>query len=171
MMEFRRENWPVADELNLAPERMRWNCAYEKEGFRQAGFNWQVLRSVIEMLNKLVSSDYITRLVTRTKECNTYASLRVSKTCRRNESEIPEGRREFAREGIRAVNLLTVLSKSICVATRKAVSYSSVEWSREKFWWRLEQVLTCKSFSKRWYSGERLIELSSSWFRPKFPSG
>jgi hypothetical protein len=79
------------------------------------------------MLNKPVGRDYITRLETRTKECNTRASLRVSKTRRRNESEIPEGRRELAREGTRAANLLAVLSKSTCVATRKAVSYSSVE--------------------------------------------
>ena len=32
-------------------------------------------------------------------------------------------------------------------------------------------VLTCKSFVKFGYRGERLIEPSSSWFPPKFPSG
>ena len=32
-------------------------------------------------------------------------------------------------------------------------------------------VLTCKSFVILGYRGEKLIEPSSSWFLPKFPSG
>ena len=32
-------------------------------------------------------------------------------------------------------------------------------------------VLTCKSITGAGYRGERLIEPSSSWFLPKFPSG
>ena len=32
-------------------------------------------------------------------------------------------------------------------------------------------VLTCKSLIRTGYRGERLIEPSSSWFPPKFPSG
>uniref|UniRef100_A0AAZ3P527 Uncharacterized protein n=1 Tax=Oncorhynchus tshawytscha TaxID=74940 RepID=A0AAZ3P527_ONCTS len=32
-------------------------------------------------------------------------------------------------------------------------------------------VLTCKSVVRPGYRGERLIEPSSSWFPPKFPSG
>jgi len=32
-------------------------------------------------------------------------------------------------------------------------------------------VLTCKSFVRARYRGERLIEPPSSWFPPKFPSG
>jgi len=32
-------------------------------------------------------------------------------------------------------------------------------------------VLTCKSFVRAWYRGERLIEPPSSWFPSKFPSG
>ena len=32
-------------------------------------------------------------------------------------------------------------------------------------------ILTCKSIIKFGYRGERLIEPSSSWFPPKFPSG
>ena len=32
-------------------------------------------------------------------------------------------------------------------------------------------VLTCKSFVRAWYRGERLIEPPSSWFPLKFPSG
>lgn len=63
------------------------------------------------------------------------------------------------------------LSKSTYVETRKTVSYTHIGRSQKKFWWKPEQVLTCKSFSKCGYSGERLIELSSSWFRPKFPLG
>ena len=36
---------------------------------------------------------------------------------------------------------------------------------------RLAAILTCKSFVILGYRGERLIEPSSSWFPPKFPSG
>ena len=36
---------------------------------------------------------------------------------------------------------------------------------------RLVAILTCKSIVKFGYRGERLIEPSSSWFLPKFPSG
>ena len=32
-------------------------------------------------------------------------------------------------------------------------------------------ILTCKSIVRLGYRGERLIEPSSSWFPPKFPSG
>ena len=32
-------------------------------------------------------------------------------------------------------------------------------------------ILTCKSIVRPGYRGERLIEPSSSWFPPKFPSG
>jgi len=35
----------------------------------------------------------------------------------------------------------------------------------------LVTVLTCKSLVVSGYRGERLIEPSSSWFPPKFPSG
>ena len=46
-----------------------------------------------------------------------------------------------------------------------------VGWSQRKLWWRSVAVLTCKSIVKLAYRGERLIEPSSSWFPPKFPSG
>ena len=36
---------------------------------------------------------------------------------------------------------------------------------------RLVAILTCKSFVIHGYRGEKLIEPSSSWFHPKFPSG
>ena len=63
------------------------------------------------------------------------------------------------------------LSMSIAVGTRKMVNYAWIGWSQRKLWWRLAAVLTCKSIVKFAYRGERLIEPSSSWFLPKFPSG
>ena len=61
--------------------------------------------------------------------------------------------------------------KSMYTGTRKMVNYTCAGLSQEKFCWRLETILTCKSFVGYEYRGERLIELSSSWFPPKFPSG
>ena len=63
------------------------------------------------------------------------------------------------------------LSKSIIGRTRKMVNYGWVGWSQGKLWWRLEALLTCKSFVKLDCRGERLIEPSSSWFPLKFLSG
>jgi len=57
------------------------------------------------------------------------------------------------------------------VETRKLVIYTCVERSQGKLWWRFEPILTCKSFVKYEYRGERLIELTSSWFMLKFLSG
>ena len=62
-------------------------------------------------------------------------------------------------------------SKSMYTGTRKMVNYTCAGLSQEKFCWRLEAILTCKSFVGYRYRGERLIELSSSWFPSKFPSG
>ena len=62
-------------------------------------------------------------------------------------------------------------SKSMYTGTRKMVNYTCAGLSQEKFCWRLEAILTCKSFVGYKYRGERLIELSSSWFPLKFPSG
>ena len=42
---------------------------------------------------------------------------------------------------------------------------------QRKLWWRSVAILTCKSIVRPGYRGERLIEPSSSWFLPKFPSG
>ena len=63
------------------------------------------------------------------------------------------------------------LSKSVSVGTRKMVNYAWIGWSQRKHWWKLVAILTCKSIVEFGYSGERLIEPSSSWFPPKFPSG
>ena len=60
---------------------------------------------------------------------------------------------------------------SMYVGTRKMVNYAWSGWSQGKPWWRTVEILTCKSFFRIEYRGERLIEPSSSWFPPKFPSG
>ena len=67
--------------------------------------------------------------------------------------------------------LVKDMSKSIIGRTRKMVNYTWVGWSQGKLWWRLVALLTCKSFVKLACRGERLIELSSSWFPLKFLSG
>lgn len=61
--------------------------------------------------------------------------------------------------------------ESVHVGTRKMVNYARVGRSQRKLWWRSAAILTCKSIVKLGYRGERLIEPSSSWFLPKFPSG
>ena len=62
-------------------------------------------------------------------------------------------------------------SVSACDRTRKMVNYAWAGRSQRKLWWRPAAVLTCKSVVRPGYRGERLIEPSSSWFPPKFPSG
>ena len=107
----------------------------------------------------------LTRLETRTKESNTYASVRAEKLIRVMKVK---GAKSFDGSIDR---LFEGLSMSIFVRTRKMVNYAWIGWSQEKSWWRLEAILTCKSFVKFGYRGERLIEPSSSWFPPKFPLG
>ena len=75
----------------------------------------------------------LTRLETRTKESNIYASIRVRKTLVRNESE---GRFGLLRWDVRVTNadctidrsgyFLKDLSKSISVGTRKMVNYACI---------------------------------------------
>lgn len=62
-------------------------------------------------------------------------------------------------------------SVSARARTRKMVNYAWAGRSQRKLWWRSVAVLTCKSVVRPGYRGERLIEPSSSWFPPKFPSG
>jgi hypothetical protein len=62
-------------------------------------------------------------------------------------------------------------SRSTHAGTRKMVNYACAGRSQRKLWWRSVAILTCKSIVKLGYRGERLIEPSSSWFPPKFPSG
>jgi hypothetical protein len=68
-------------------------------------------------------------------------------------------------------HMLTVsLESSVRVATRKLASYACIRWSRGKPWWRPVAILTCKSFVKCGYRGERPIEPASSWFPFKYSS-
>lgn len=62
-------------------------------------------------------------------------------------------------------------SVSVHVGTRKMVNYARTGRGQRKLWWRSAAVLTCKSIVRSGSRGERLIEPSSSWFPPKFPSG
>ncbi|KAG8156152.1 hypothetical protein JTE90_008123 [Oedothorax gibbosus] len=62
-------------------------------------------------------------------------------------------------------------SLSAHVGTRKMVNYARTGRGQRKLWWRSVAVLTCKSIVRSGSSGVRLIEPSSSWFPPKFPSG
>ncbi len=100
----------------------------------------------------------LTRLETRTKESSGRASVRVASPCaqRKQRGSVPSGPR--GRQSARA-------------GTRKMVNYAWAGRSQGKRWWRPVAVLTCKSIVKPGYRGERLIEPSSSWFPPKFPSG
>jgi len=61
------------------------------------------------------------------------------------------------------------LNCSIRARTRKVVNYTHLGRRQSNLCWKSEMVLTCKSFIRDAYSGERLIELPSSWFPPKFP--
>ena len=63
------------------------------------------------------------------------------------------------------------ITRSYHAGTRKIANYACIRWSQKKFWWKSEAILTCKSFVKCGYGGERLIEQSSSWFPPKCPPG
>jgi len=60
---------------------------------------------------------------------------------------------------------------SIRVMSRKRVIYTWAGQTQGKPCRKTAPILTCKSFVKPGYRGERPIELSSSWFRPKGPSG
>jgi hypothetical protein len=121
----------------------------------------------------------LSRLETRTKESNMYASVMVT-----NQNAQWKWRLAYAgfgRKNLHLCRFITIdrswsymvkdLSMSIYVGTRKMVNYAWIGWSQGKLWWKLVAILTCKSIVKFRYRGERLIEPSSSWFPPKFPSG
>jgi hypothetical protein len=111
-----------------------------------------------------------TRLETRTKESILYASDRVGKPDRVEKSRTSIEIRKDA-DASNPDSSKRDLRKSIYGRTRKMVNYTWVGWSQRKLWWKLEALLTCKSFVKLACRGERLIELSSSWFPLKFLSG
>ena len=99
----------------------------------------------------------------------TYVRVQRWKTSVRNESDSGW---TLMRHNLPAIILRKKgLSVSTYVGTRKMMTYAWIERSQGKLWWRLVAILTCKSIVKFGYRGERLIEPSSSWFPPKFPSG
>jgi len=119
------------------------------------------------------SGPFLSRLVTRTKEYNMWARVRAIQNSysQWKQKMRVEGELSLAHsEAPVAVCCLGVIC-SLYVVTRKMVNYTCVGWSQGKLWWRSEPILTCKSFVKYEYRGERLIELSSSWFMLKFLSG
>ena len=129
-----------------------------------------------------MSATHPTRLETRTKESNACASQGlVRKPPWRNEGEGPRPGAEVGSRGLsspprahhRPVSPAAPgrWSTSVRVRTRKMVNYAWAGRSQRKLWWRSVAVLTCKSVVRPGYRGERLIEPSSSWFPPKFPSG
>ena len=61
--------------------------------------------------------------------------------------------------------------QSMHAMTRKIVNYAWQGRGPRKLGWRSEAVVTCKSMVLAGHRGERPIELSSSWFHPKFLSG
>ena len=98
-------------------------------------------------------------------------------TRRRSEGEAPSAgeqgvilRKKAQRRPISVVPT-TRSRKSASVRTRKMVNYAWAGRSQRKLWWRAAAILTCKSIVRPGHRGERLIEPSSSWFPPKFPSG
>lgn len=122
-----------------------------------------------------------TRLETRTKESNMCASQWVlnrpmgamKAKDRRVRSEW--GSPAFKMAGAHPRPVLSGSpvgrSLSVHVGTRKMVNYARAGRGQRKLWWRSAAVLTCKSIVRSGSRGERLIEPSSSWFPPKFPSG
>ena len=105
------------------------------------------------------------RLETRTKELNRYFSWYVGQHSSNMKMMI----------GISLHNALPSTVENLWggmhVRTRKVVNYVCGGQSQRKPWWWFTLVLTCKLFTIYGYRGERLIESSSSWFPPKYPSG
>ena len=147
-----------------------FSCSLDMLGlmvsFRDASVSFLVADPIsVCKLSWLVNKHLSTRLETRTKESNACVSFWVVKLC----GVLKEIVGMFAPATNQAI--VWGLSGSMCVRTRKMVNYAWGKQSQGKLWWRLVAILTCKSFVILEYRGERLIEPSSSWFPPKFPSG
>lgn len=65
----------------------------------------------------------------------------------------------------------TSATKAIRLQPERIVNLEWPGWMLEKSSWRTETLLTCKSLVWAVLRNEILIELPSSWFIPKFPSG
>ena len=104
-----------------------------------------------------------TRLETRTKESNMDANV-----IRWN---LPHIAKTNYYENSFYLAIVSLNGWSKHVRTRKMVNYTWTVWSRRKLWWRNHAVLTCKLLVIFEYRGERLIELSSSWFHLNIPLG
>ena len=100
----------------------------------------------------------ISRLETRTKEFNLYASARVIKLLREVKANVGQELLAGPRTTDRSRDMSKDSSWSTQVKTRKITNYTCVERSQKKSWWKFETVLTCKSIVKHEHSGERLIE-------------
>ena len=127
-----------------------------------------------------MSATHQTRLETRTKESNARASQRA-RSKPRGAMKVKGGARrprwDPGASARRAPHRPASpapsgrWSMSACDRTRKMVNYAWAGRSQRKLWWRAAAILTCKSIVRPGHRGERLIEPSSSWFPPKFPSG
>lgn len=115
-------------------------------------------------------------------ECTTRELVWMAVERRIVKARIVSGRTKYAAAKCRSVRLAAAtgpssrywdrdLSASADSGTRKVVIYTLRRRSRGKPWWKPVAVLTCKSFVRAGRRGERLIELPSSWFSSKFPSG
>ena len=134
----------------------------------------------------LFSFVHSSRLETRTKESYSRASqglllkvhgeTKVNGVLRVASGLIPWPMCRGRKPGVRYTSVstrsrLAAGTLSPWVSTRKMVIYAQPRRSQGKLWWRSAAFLTCKSIVRVVYRGDRLIEPSSSWFPPKFPSG
>jgi len=95
----------------------------------------------------------ISRLETRTKEFNLYASARVIKLLREVKANVGQELLAGPRTTDRSRDMSKDSSWSTQVKTRKITNYTCVERSQKKSWWKFETVLTCKSIVKHEHSG------------------
>ena len=120
-------------------------------------YTWRLIAWLCECMRF-----HLTRLETRTKESTECVSLTiVCKNTLLSAICVPKTTQSN----------VTGVSVNVFIRTRKMVNYAWEKWNQGKLWWRFAVLLTCKSFVKLGYRGERLIEPSSSWFPLKFPSG
>jgi len=159
-----------------------WCHCWEEEFLNKMRQSRAAVQDINEWSEFSCELSCFAHLETRAKESNAYANIWVDKTQMWNESNFYSvWRIPFSLgKGILQNHLLSCFKfyliveckmGSIFARTRKTAIYAWTAWKLVKANWRSELMMTCKSLNKFVYSGERLIELSSSWFRPKFLSG